>query len=127
MGDNRSDEAAKPWMIRDVPNETRKKVRLYAVENDLTMAQAVEAIVDSTVLGVDVVAVPDALLGNLLMLFWDVHYGRQRSAVAQVRQIRQYLKEFERSERFSLLKRRIADMEFPDEPDEPANDAQDGK
>jgi plasmid stability protein len=41
-------ESTSPWVVRDVPEDTRHKVRVYAAEHDMTMAQAVEAIVDST-------------------------------------------------------------------------------
>lgn len=35
-----------PFVVRDVPEDTRRRVRVYAAEHDLTMGQAIEAIVD---------------------------------------------------------------------------------
>ncbi len=42
----KNEETASPWVVRDVPEETRRKVRVYAAEHDLTMAQAIEALVN---------------------------------------------------------------------------------
>ena len=36
-----------PWVVKGVSAETRKKVKLYAVEHDMTMAQAVEQLVST--------------------------------------------------------------------------------
>src|SRR4051812_17808362 len=40
-------ESTSPWGVRDVPEDTRRKVRVYAAQHDLTMAQAIEELVNS--------------------------------------------------------------------------------
>jgi hypothetical protein len=48
MARPRKNEAiGKPWVVRDVPEDTRRKVRVYAAEHDLTIAQAVERLVET--------------------------------------------------------------------------------
>jgi hypothetical protein len=42
-----TDKSDKPWVVRDVPEHTRREVKLYAVQHDMTMARALEAIVES--------------------------------------------------------------------------------
>jgi len=42
----KNEVATTPWVVRDVPEKTRHQVRVYAAEHDLTMAQAIEQIVD---------------------------------------------------------------------------------
>lgn len=37
----------KPWVVREVPDRTRRIVKMYAAEHGMTMAQAVEALVDN--------------------------------------------------------------------------------
>lgn len=39
-------ESVGPWVVRDVPEDTRRKVRVYAAQHDLTMAQALERLLD---------------------------------------------------------------------------------
>jgi excisionase family DNA binding protein len=39
-------EDEKPWMIRDVPEHTRRKVKVFAADRGLTMGQAIESLVD---------------------------------------------------------------------------------
>jgi hypothetical protein len=36
-----------PWVVKGVPGYVRKKVKLYAVEHDLTMAKAIETLVET--------------------------------------------------------------------------------
>jgi hypothetical protein len=45
------DETAKPWMIRDVPEYIRRKVKLYAIQHGMTLPQALELIVNQVVHG----------------------------------------------------------------------------
>lgn len=45
------DETNKPWMIRDVPEYVRRKVKVYAVQHGITIAQALEQIINQTVPG----------------------------------------------------------------------------
>lgn len=42
----------KPWMIRDVPEYVRRKVKIYAVQHGVTIAQALELIVNHAIPGV---------------------------------------------------------------------------
>jgi hypothetical protein len=44
-------EEAKPWMVRDVPEETRKRVKLYAVQNDMTIGEALAYLVEKALGG----------------------------------------------------------------------------
>jgi hypothetical protein len=41
-GPDRSD---KPWVVRDVPEDTRRQVKAYAAMHGLTMAQAIENLI----------------------------------------------------------------------------------
>jgi hypothetical protein len=41
----KNEETTTPWVVRDVPEATRRKVRVYAAQHDLTIAQAVERLV----------------------------------------------------------------------------------
>jgi hypothetical protein len=43
----KNEEVTTPWVVRDVPAHIRRKVRVYAAEHDMTMAQAIEAMVES--------------------------------------------------------------------------------
>ena len=45
MSKQTGDEANKPWLIRDVPELTRRMVKGYAALNHLTMAQAIQLLV----------------------------------------------------------------------------------
>lgn len=47
MNKQADDKANKPWVVRDVPEHTRRQVKLYAVEHDMTMARALEVMVES--------------------------------------------------------------------------------
>ena len=46
MALDKNNKNEKFWAIRDVPERVRRKVKTYAAENGLTMAQAVEALVE---------------------------------------------------------------------------------
>jgi hypothetical protein len=35
-----------PWVVRDVPGQTRRLVKIFAAEQNLTMAQAIERLVN---------------------------------------------------------------------------------
>jgi hypothetical protein len=39
-------EDSNMWRIRNVPLETRKKVKLFALRNDLTVGEALTALID---------------------------------------------------------------------------------
>jgi hypothetical protein len=43
----KNEETTSPWVVRDVPEYVRRKVRVYAAMNDMTMAQAIEDIVNT--------------------------------------------------------------------------------
>lgn len=38
--------AETPWVVRDVPEQTRRKVKVYAASHGITMAKAIEEIVN---------------------------------------------------------------------------------
>ena len=42
----KNEDIGKPWVVRDVPEHVKRKVRVYAAQHDMTMAQAVEALVE---------------------------------------------------------------------------------
>lgn len=42
---DKSEDTNKPWMIRDVPELTRRTVKVYAAMNQLTIAQAIQLLV----------------------------------------------------------------------------------
>lgn len=41
----KGDEEGKPWVIRDVPEETRREVKVYAAQHGVNVADALEALV----------------------------------------------------------------------------------
>jgi len=43
-------ESDKPWVVRDVPERTRRQVKAFAAEQGITMGQAIEFLVDATLL-----------------------------------------------------------------------------
>lgn len=42
----KNEDIGKPWVVRDVPEDVKRKVRVYAAQHDMTMAQAVEAMIE---------------------------------------------------------------------------------
>jgi hypothetical protein len=42
----KNEETTSPWVVRDVPAHIRRKVRVFAAEHDMTMAQAVGAMIE---------------------------------------------------------------------------------
>lgn len=50
MADNPREEN-KPWMIRDMPEYARRKVKIYATQHGVTIAQALEQIINLAIPG----------------------------------------------------------------------------
>lgn len=46
------EDTNKPWMIRDVPEYVRRKVKIYAVQRGITIAHALEQIINQVIPGV---------------------------------------------------------------------------
>lgn len=44
--DDEAEDVSKPWMIRDVPARTRRKVKTFASSRDMSIAQALTKLVD---------------------------------------------------------------------------------
>lgn len=61
----KNDETGSPWVVRDVPEITRRRVRVFAAEHDLTMAQAITALVDVALTGL---GVPDIRAGESMRI-----------------------------------------------------------
>jgi hypothetical protein len=45
MENQADDKANKPWVIRDVPEHTRREVKAYAAQHGMTVAEALEYLV----------------------------------------------------------------------------------
>lgn len=46
QADDKPEDTNKPWMIRDVPEKTRRTVKLFAAAHDMMMAEALSVLVD---------------------------------------------------------------------------------
>lgn len=44
-------EENKPWMIRDVPEYVRRKIKLFAIQRGVTVSEALELIVNHVIPG----------------------------------------------------------------------------
>jgi len=85
------------WVVRDVPEHTRRQVKLYAVEHDMTMARAIEVIVESVHRRHD-----RQLLDTLLNMYRSVKADDMESAKAEAEKVRELLTSRRRQWRTNL-------------------------
>lgn len=100
----------KPWMIRDVPEHTRRQVKMYAVEHDMTVARALEVIVE------DVHRKDDLqLLDALLNMYRRVKAGDLEGAQTEAGKVKRHLSS--RRRQWEAISDAFVEDDEPAEPD----------